>query len=186
LSTSSPASRFVSPSWPFFHPTCADHSLIHQTRPCTLYGSGDLLLTIRGSRSPTSIPAPRVGVMGVGGIWVRTGRIVNRACRSPHARADQGTTTGIPRPSTNRCPTAGTNGRTGQRAAACRHHYQEGESYHETHDACWVHAGRSPCCAALRRCTCSQRRPLGGLFPGPMPRYCKRCATGRGCPRGAP
>jgi hypothetical protein len=64
--------------------------------------------------------------MGVGVVGVRTGRIVNRACRSPHARANQGTTPGIPRPGTNRCSTSGTNGRTGQRAAACRYHCQEG------------------------------------------------------------
>jgi hypothetical protein len=127
--------------------------------------------------------APGGGVMGGGVVRIRTGCLVHRACRSPHARANQGTTPGMPR--------CGTHGRTGLHAAAGRHHGQDGSSYHSTHP---VYASRVLDSCGSFSLLCGYpplhlllgASPWGRLLPGPRPRDCKRCATGRGCPRGAP
>jgi hypothetical protein len=121
LSTSSPAPGLAAPTAPWLHRALADTSQTFAAFPLPTPSSARLI-AIRCSGLPTSIPALGVGGLGIG--WVRTGRVVDCARRSPHTRANQGTSPGVPRPGTNGSATARTNRGAGQRAAACGHYRQ--------------------------------------------------------------
>lgn len=141
------------------------HSRLHMPLPYILHGAVALRIAIRRGGLPPVIPALAVGAMGRVA-RVRPSHIVQRACRCPHARANQGAAPDISRPGTNRCPTAGTNRCSGQRAAACRHQSQNDAACEETQHACCVHVVMLP----------SMRRSAALPAPGASP------SRGTSCP----
>ena len=90
------------------------------------------------------------------------GGIVDCARSGAHTGPNEGPFLGIPRPGANGGTAPGTNGSAGERAAACGHHRQHGQSRYHTQNTCRAHEVVLPYLLydVPHSCFCSRKCPV--------------------------